>query len=575
MLVLWLAQTSFAVDVLVPSDGSLFAQPCDGSGCWTNYLRADDLDGDGDLDLVFANYAGLLEEGTAQPLAVYRNDGTGVFSIVSGTAVGGFEGRVRQFALGDVDGNGAPDLFVPDGAGAPMVLFMNDGSGIFTDEAATRLPALDLRAGAARMGDLDGDGDLDLIVADGYAEGLELTAVAHLLLNDGTGVFTDASDQLPDTWSGIDPVDIDLLDADRDFDLDILINPVRGDLTLWLNEGAGTFVHAPTQIDRQRLGFHFNPAVCDVDNDGDLDIWLDDMGPGNTEQLLINDGTGRFVEETEYRVLGNPSDDDNGVACADLDHDGDYEAVIWSLGQRERVLLNAGYGNFTLSPDGFQSVPDLTLWGDFGDLDGDGILDAVTGQNDQLDDLNRVYRGTAPAIPDQLPPLVTHVQLPPDLVSPRTPQWLRFAVRDATVTDSGPRLARAFARGNFGSGIEDRPARFVGGDLYAYEVPGIEPGATLDLAFCAEDRAGNIGCGDLFPITAETLPKPTGDTGGPTGDTGFAPIGDTSPPPNISLPGPRCGCSSPGAVPVAWLGGLLAFGLRRRQRPADVRNATS
>ncbi len=96
------------------------------------------------------------------------------------------------------------------------------------------------------------------------------------------------------------------------------------------------------------MGLKYGPVACDVDGDGDLDLWVDNSGPNYTEQLLINDGTGHFADETAMRVTGNPGGDDNGVACIDLDGDGDMDAAIAALGGNERVLINDGTGKFTL-----------------------------------------------------------------------------------------------------------------------------------------------------------------------------------------------------------------------------------
>ena len=125
---------------LVP--GALSPQACGGSGCWTNHLRVTDLDGDGDLDILLANYADFFSGNSSpQPLVIYANNGSGSFSNVSAAAVGGYLGNLRQVAVGDVNGDGLPDIYAPQGDGSAPVLFMNQGSLVFADQAATRLPA--------------------------------------------------------------------------------------------------------------------------------------------------------------------------------------------------------------------------------------------------------------------------------------------------------------------------------------------------------------------------------------------------------------------------------------------------
>src|ERR1043166_8645781 len=104
---------------------------------------------------------------------------------------------------------------------------------------------------------------------------------------------------------GTEPIDFDLFDADRDFDLDILVDLHHGPEALWLNDGTGHFTEAPFPPLATASALKYNPAACDVDGDGDLDVWIDNAGPQSTEQLLINDGSAHFTDETTARVTGN------------------------------------------------------------------------------------------------------------------------------------------------------------------------------------------------------------------------------------------------------------------------------
>ena len=113
--------------------------------------------------------------------------------------------------------------------------------------------------GAARAGDVDGDGDLDLLVADGYLD--QAAVPAHLYSNDGTGHFTEAPvGALPSAKNGIYPVDLDLADVDGDFDLDIYVANDGTPSRHYVNRGDGFF----------------------ADN--------------YEEQILVNDGAGHFTD---------------------------------------------------------------------------------------------------------------------------------------------------------------------------------------------------------------------------------------------------------------------------------------
>lgn len=480
------AQTivDLAVDALDP-------QACNGSGCWTNHLRVTDLDGDGDLDLLLVNYPDFFNGGSStQPLVVYRNDGAGNFTNASTTAVGNYTGTLRQVAVGDIDGDGDVDLYAPSGNGAAHVLFVNDGAGVFTNQAATRLPTSYPRGAAARMGDVDGDGDLDIFAADGYAA--SGPPFGRLYLNDGAGVFTEAAGAIPTSISGEDIDDVEFVDVDRDFDLDLIVNAHTGGIgALWLNDGQGQFSAGGTLAPPATSNFHYNVTPCDVDGDGDLDLWVDNIGGGFTEQLQINDGQGNFSDQTSARVSGNPGADDNGVLCVDIDDDGDFDAVVLSLGTPERLLLNDGTGNFTYVAGRFPGPTDCTLWGELGDLNGDGRLDLVTGQG-ECSSSDEVYFGNASMPVDATAPKIVAVSPVPE-VAQGAEAVVRYAVSDSHVTDEGPRLARAWVVLDPGGASTELPARFVGGDLFRATLPTDVVGAR-SFAVCAEDRAGNEAC---------------------------------------------------------------------------------
>ncbi|MBK8715012.1 MAG: VCBS repeat-containing protein [Deltaproteobacteria bacterium] len=228
---------------------ALDPQACGGQGCWTNHMRVTDLDGDGSLDILLANYNDFFGGGDdPEPLVLYTNDGDGGFTNVSASALGNYAGNHHQVAVGDVDGDGARDIFGPDGSGGAYVLFINDGTGNFVDEADARLPGGPYpQGGAARFGDVDNDGDLDLFSSDGY--GSDGPPWGHLYINDGTGVFEELADAIPDSIAGGDIDDVEFFDADGDLDLDLVVNAHSGGTgALWLNDGAGIF-SAMTTID--------------------------------------------------------------------------------------------------------------------------------------------------------------------------------------------------------------------------------------------------------------------------------------------------------------------------------------
>jgi hypothetical protein len=285
-----------------------------------------------------------------------------------------------------VDGDGDLDLFVAEGtdslAGRPNRLLINDGTGHFSDESGTRLPAAVANSTKADFGDVDGDGDLDAVVANVGRE--------QLLLNDGGGVFADGSALLPPPVSIFQDISADarFADVDADGDLDILVsneNPFPGGVgaqnRLWIQTGAGTFLdqtatRLPVAVDQTAA-----MLPGDIDEDGDLDIVVLNRGQ---ENVLVNDGTGVFTDETAGRFPAT-SDTTRGGALADLDGDGDLDVVTAnSRGEAAAIFVNDA-GVFTAGTFGMTPLPNETISGiDVADVDGDGDLDVYLANAGQF-----------------------------------------------------------------------------------------------------------------------------------------------------------------------------------------------
>jgi hypothetical protein len=457
-------------------------QPCGGGGCYTNYARVADLDGDADLDVIFPN-----DSGAAQPLVIYENDGDAGFTDVSATAVGGHTGRIRQIAIGDVDGDGNVDMYAPEATVSTGALFINQGDGTFIDEGDTRLPGASIGVGSTRFGDFDDDGDLDIVLCDHAVSGACL-----IYTNDGDGNFDELADAIPFN-AGQDLNDLDVLDVDRDFDLDLLTNAHGGSDRIWINDGTGIFTDSDFNSSG---GLHYGPGVCDVDGDTDLDIWIDNQGPGYTERLWANDGSGNFNDATA-QVTNNPGSDDNGIICADTDSDGDMDAVVIALGTPERLLVNDGTGNFDYLPGAFSGPTDSSLGAEMGDLDGDHRIDIVTGEGESGSFLNRVFLGTDLVNQDDTAPTIIVIGDPPaDVLNPGEVGIIHWAISDDALSDHGPRLASAYANIDPTGVAQQVPAFFMGGDVFRSELPATGFSGDVTFQLCAEDPHGNATCSD-------------------------------------------------------------------------------
>ena len=199
----------------------------------------------------------------------------------------------------------------------------------FRDHGHDLLPpsGRDLPTNDVDLFDVDGDGDLDIVGFPCDTDGF--TAVPQLLINDGTGHFTLSTAAWPQ--HAVSHCDADFGDIDGDGDLDVVaggLNTADPDSSVNQNEvylnGGGVFQLATTG----RLPAETDPtratALCDVDSDGDLDLFSANYVP-NTDlrinRLYINDGTGVFADETSARlgsivnpVVGAPTK----ILCAEL-----------------------------------------------------------------------------------------------------------------------------------------------------------------------------------------------------------------------------------------------------------------
>lgn len=234
----------------------------------SNAVLATDLTGDAIPDVLIGN---------AGQNTFLRGDGSGGF-IDETAARLPVDGRVTQdLELGDIDGDGDLDLFVANENGSRLLI--NDGSGQWTDETDARLPAVtgtkETREGD--FGDIDGDGDLDLVLANVTFSNPSGGAGNLVLLNDGDGVFEDVtSAALP---SALDQsVDVDLADLDGDGDLDLLVANFLSQDRAYRNRGDGTFTADPPLLPPlpSRDGLDFE--VADFDGDGVAEIYVANRG---------------------------------------------------------------------------------------------------------------------------------------------------------------------------------------------------------------------------------------------------------------------------------------------------------
>ena len=253
--------------------------------------------------------------------------------------------------------------------GSATEAFVGSGSesALYRDVSSTHIPVAHLTGLSmdAMSADVDGDGDLDILVANEHRPNI-------LLLNDGSGVFSNASDRLPD--ADRDSEDIGIADFDRDGDLDVVVVSEDDQINeLYFNDGSGRFTDEGARL--PTTGTSNAVQVADISGDGAADILI---GNNGQNVALINDGAGGFMDQTAAR-LPALTDVTQDLELGDVDGDGDLDLLVGNE-DRNRLLINDGAGVFadeSAARIPVRSTSELTREADFGDVDGDGDLDIL------------------------------------------------------------------------------------------------------------------------------------------------------------------------------------------------------
>jgi len=385
-------------------------------------LATFDFNGDGKIDILFLNGAPLpgSPTTTSPPRnALYRNDGGWKFTDVTQAAGLGDTNYHLGVCIGDYNNDGYPDIYLNNFG--PNILYRNNGDGTFTDVTRVAGVAVGNHVGAgACFLDMDGDGDLDLFLANyvgftfeshqisymngfpAYVGPLHYPPTANVLYrNNGDGTFTDVS-----VASGIasllgSGMGVICADYDNDGDTDIIVgNDLRPNFVLQ-NDGTGKFKEIGTLVGLAYDSFGnvqgtMGVECADWNNDG----WLDFYITPYQRQLcsLYQNRKGNYFEDVARQTgagTGTYPHVKWGTGVVDLDNDGNRDLFIacghlidnveqfddtTSYHARNIVLRNTGQGKFVNVSDecGDGLLPKLSSRGAaFDDLDNDGDLDVV------------------------------------------------------------------------------------------------------------------------------------------------------------------------------------------------------
>ncbi len=412
--------------------GKRYYPETDGSG-----VALFDYDHDGDLDVFFVDSAALPGyEGEPPRSILYRNDGGGRFVDV--TESSGI--RVAGYGMGatsaDPDGDGDLDLYVTQFR--DNQLFRNNGDGTFTDVTAAAGVGDPRWSMSAAFADVDRDGDLDLYVTNYirysiedpvlcYNEIHDVGAFCHPELfeglpdrfyaNRGDGTFVDRTAEAGFSGAWGKAMGVVVSDFDNDDWLDVYVANDTTPNSLFRNRRDGTFedvslvsgtAFSDTGLPEAGMGV----AAADVDEDGLVDIYVTNFAL-ETNAFYRNLGNGVFVDVRTSAGVAPPSLVllGFGTAFADFDLDSDLDLAIanghildnvelmeeradLTYRQRNQILENLGGARFREVEDSGVDVIAASRGLATGDLDGDGDLDLViTNSNDVAEVYENVSTG--------------------------------------------------------------------------------------------------------------------------------------------------------------------------------------
>ena len=331
-----------------------------------------DYDNDGREDILFVQGSTLeLNHAGKDPLSrLYRNRGDGTFVDVTEAAGLKSRGWGMGAAVGDYNNDGWADLYLT--RLGPNVLYRNNGDGTFTDVTGEAGVGDSRWSTSASFGDYDGDGNLDLYVANYLDVGpnklppprsMKCTHLDHPVLcgprgipgepdvlyhNNGDGTFSDVTKQSgaedKNRYFGLGVI---WADIDNDGDLDLYVGNDATPNLLFINRGDGTFDEegyfsglAVSGDGKEQASMGID--IADYDNDGLLDVYLTHFAK-DYNTLYHDEGDALFVEVSDQS--GVQKNEWNkvswGTRFADFNLDG-WKDILYANGHVYPFLLTAG-----------------------------------------------------------------------------------------------------------------------------------------------------------------------------------------------------------------------------------------
>lgn len=333
-----------------------------------------DMNGDGLDDLIRLNDASDLE--------IEYQSVSGTFTMLDYGNVG--SGKEWSMCVADVDSNGYNDILA-GGSYNNVKLLMANGTG--TDYSSTNLPTPLIFLQGSNFADIDNNGTIDIFAC--HDDG-----ISSVYNNDGAGNYTydlgllnaistvpsDNSGNYGSTWT----------DYDNDGDLDMYLSKCRLGVTdsmdgrrlnmLFQNDGLGNYTDVAGAAGLLPLAQSWAADFADIDNDGDLDVFI--INHDIPSQLLINNGDGTFTDITATSgLVTGLTAIALGIQCkfSDFDNDGFVDLLVTGRSGAHRLFWNnSGNLSFTES-DPFATSGNGIQSAAIGDLNNDGNVDVIAG----------------------------------------------------------------------------------------------------------------------------------------------------------------------------------------------------
>lgn len=290
------------------------------------------------------------------------------FTDVTSTA--GITGTVSHSVLWlDADNDGDQDVYIGGNS-----LFINNGTGGFSAAASGIAAAMEFQDLSNAVADFDNDGDLDLFIG---GDTRYRTVGNRMLINDGTGNFTDKSTTWGVTFASTTPSGTAAIDYDGDNWLDLAESTSFGPPHLWRNTGTPPFANATSNFPGNFQGDAL--VFGDVTGDGAPDAYQSTGTPGDGNFLYRWTGTTYLEEGLARGVLDDPTGSGRwgGATLVDFDHDGDLDLHSIRDGLPDLVYMNDGTGTFSPATIASIGLGDAEMAGNiaWADADLDGDLD--------------------------------------------------------------------------------------------------------------------------------------------------------------------------------------------------------